>query len=319
MSDWDEEAQWETEEILLEADFDVEQEDGTIRTERQFLVKWKGYSRYKSTWEPRENLVNADLTLWRWDEYKMRRRREGKDPEFDDEQWEQEKADIEAKRMRRQKRRNKKRRQLGLEEKHYAEPDDEADDESGSRRVSGSVINENTSVSSRGQESRMQSAAGSDKDEHVRMPTKKRKLEAPFNTNALKRGKGRAVPVRADSDHGKPKKSQTGDKQPTAVEKRTSSIGAAGWSGSRRKPPNQVAKEILSGISTKPVQPTPQAKTVPPSGPARKVGPSKPSLQPGMLTSIYRIKCQPPSVLTEETSQTCCRQCEYILQFLQGL
>lgn len=326
VSDWDENAQWETEEILVDADFDVEQEDGSVVTERQYLVKWKGYSKYKATWEPRENLENADLTLWKWNENRMRKTRGGTEPDFDVEQWEQEKAEIEAKRARRHERRNKKRRQLGHDEKTYADSDEEADDESESRvePKPGSAVDESDTVSSKGRGSNVESVAESDSDEEAQAPTKKRRLENESGSDGPIRKKGRAMPVRSRSDsdfeHTKkpqePRDKQPSNQQSAATQKRTSSTGTVGWINSLKKP---ISKAVSSVTRAGNVQTAPQAKMVRLLGPARKVVPSKPSLQPGMLTILYSTEVRPVEGLTTRGSQTRCCRPKHILQLFGSL
>ena len=99
--------------ILYEGDIDIEQEDGSIKAVRHYLIKWTGYSAYRSSWEPESNLSgNGGDTLHEWQEEKMRRDR-GFREHFDLEAFEIWREKITARRNRTHERRNKKRAKLG--------------------------------------------------------------------------------------------------------------------------------------------------------------------------------------------------------------
>lgn len=122
------EEQYDLDSILEEADFDIETEDGSIKTKKFYLIKWSGYSRYRSTWEPTENLiVNDDDALHEWQVEKMRRTRGFKEP-FDLNAFEEAVENITAKRVRRHVRRNKKRARLGYPQVDYPMDQDSEED-----------------------------------------------------------------------------------------------------------------------------------------------------------------------------------------------
>lgn len=117
-SEYEEDAQWEMDEILAQADFDVEGKDGRIGRERHYLVKWTGYSQYKASWEPASHFSNFRDVLFFWQERHSQIER-GAGHHFDIEAWEDKLVEIAAKKARRRARRNRRRRKEGLPEVAY--------------------------------------------------------------------------------------------------------------------------------------------------------------------------------------------------------
>jgi chromo domain-containing protein 1 len=117
---------YEVEAIYTEFDFD----DGI-----KYLVKWKGYSDVRCTWEPESSFDNPETILeWR---KKKRAIKRGEIPNFDLEAWENQVEALEDARDRRKRRRRAKRLRLGLpvssgedEPEHSAEETQAAGDRS---------------------------------------------------------------------------------------------------------------------------------------------------------------------------------------------
>ncbi|EED21649.1 Chromo domain protein Chp1p, putative [Talaromyces stipitatus ATCC 10500] len=102
----------------VESEFQDEYEVETIHAQeiingqRMYLVKWKGYSDSRCTWEPRESFNTKEI-LREW-KHRKRQIRRGLIQPFDVEAWQAECEALENARQERKRRRREKRARLGL-------------------------------------------------------------------------------------------------------------------------------------------------------------------------------------------------------------
>lgn len=199
-----EDEDWELEGIIGEASFDEVDENGDVHQVKRYLLKWKGYSIYRSTWETEENLVEGTPDTWlRWQEQKMRVAR-GLTKPFDTEQWEEEVAERTEHRIRRHERRNRRRQALGMPTVYYEGEQDydqvEAPGESSDEEPVKAL-------------SRRTKQVHSDSDDDMPTTTtgrKKRRTRAAVERDEqkrielLKRKKGTAVPVLKGNEKEEP-------------------------------------------------------------------------------------------------------------------
>lgn len=102
IEDWDEDQDWDVDDILAE---------GIIGGEVKYLTQWTGYPLADAGWEPRKNLMTETVKDWK---EQKRLQKSGALKKFDLTLWQQARLDKIRGKIARHNERNAKRRRLGL-------------------------------------------------------------------------------------------------------------------------------------------------------------------------------------------------------------